>query len=45
VIGGSRFIPSADMWVILDRAQYTALAFAAIALAGIGGWLLHEVLE
>ena len=45
VIGGSRFIPSADMWVILDRAQYTALAFAAIALAGIGGWLTHEVLE
>ena len=45
VIGGSRFIPSADMWVILDRAQYTALAFAGIALAGIGGWVLHEVLE
>jgi len=45
VLGGARFIPTADMWVILDRAQYTALAFAAIALAGIVGWLLHEVLE
>jgi hypothetical protein len=38
---GSRFIPSATMFEVADRAQYTAMAFAGVGLAGSVGWMLH----
>jgi hypothetical protein len=39
--GGSRFIPSATMFEVADRAQYTAMAFAGLALSAIMAWTLH----
>jgi hypothetical protein len=39
--GGSRFIPSATMFEVADRAQYTAMAFAGLALSAIIAWTLH----
>jgi len=38
---GSRFIPSATMVELVDRAQYTAMAFAGLALSAITAWTLH----
>ena len=38
---GSRFIPSATMVELVNRAQYTAMAFAGIALSAITAWTLH----
>jgi len=38
---GSRFIPSATMFEVADRAQYTAMAFAGLALSAIMAWMLH----
>jgi hypothetical protein len=39
--GGSRFIPSATVFAVLDRAEYTAMTAAGVGLAGIVGWMLH----
>jgi len=39
--GGSRFIPSATVFEVADRAQYTAMAFAGLALSAIVAWMLH----
>jgi len=39
--GGSRFIPSATVFAMLDRAEYTAMTAAGMGLAGIVGWMLH----
>jgi len=38
---GSRFIPSVTMVELVDRAQYTAMAFAGLALSAITAWTLH----
>jgi len=43
--GGSRFIPSATVFAVLDRAEYTAMTAAGVGLAGIVGWMLHTRLE
>jgi hypothetical protein len=42
---GSRFIPSATMFELVDRAQYTAMAFAGLALSAIVAWTLHTRME
>ena len=39
--GGSRFVPSATMFEVADRAQYTSMAFAGLALSAIMAWMLH----
>jgi len=39
--GGSQFIPSATVFAVLDRAEYTAMTAAGVGLAGIVGWMLH----
>jgi len=39
--GGSRFIPSATVFAVLDRAEYMAMTAAGVGLAGIVGWMLH----
>jgi len=41
VEGGSRFIPSATVFEMLHRAEYSAMSFAGLAAAGIVGWMLH----
>ena len=41
VDGASRFIPSATMFEMVDRAEYSAMGFASIAAAGIVAWMLH----
>jgi len=38
---GSRFIPSGTMFEVANRAQYTAMAFAGLALSAITAWTLH----
>jgi len=38
---GRRFIPSATVFAVLDRAEYTAWTAAGMGLAGIVGWMLH----
>jgi len=38
---GSRFIPSATMVELVDRAQSTAMAFAGLAPPAITAWTLH----
>jgi len=43
--GGSRFIPSATVFAVLDRAEYTAITAAGVGLAGILGWMLHTRLS
>jgi len=37
----SRFIPSGTMFEMVERAEYSAMAFASVAAAGIVGWMLH----
>jgi len=39
--GGSRFIPSATVFALLHRAEYTAMTAAGVGLSGIVGWMLH----
>jgi len=41
VEGGSRFIPSATVFEMIERAEYAAMSFAGLAGAGIFGWMLH----
>jgi hypothetical protein len=41
IAGADRFAPTTTMFDILDRVRYTTMAFAAIALSGIMGWILH----
>lgn len=38
---GRRFIPSATVFAVLDRVEYTAMSAAGFGLAGIVGWVLH----
>jgi len=41
IAGADRFAPTTTMFDMLDRVRYTTMAFAAIALSGIMGWILH----
>jgi len=38
---GRRFIPSATVFEMMARAEYSAMSFAGLAAAGIVGWMLH----